>query len=127
MADISKIKILDGTVYNIKDSSARTSLDSIAVASNFLVRERHYSSDTTITHGAATTINITITKSGYTPLCIVGAGVVNGETNGANYTWCTIYNAYLMNSTTSRVSARNINTGNNAVIRAFTDVLYRLN
>ena len=41
---------------------------------------------------AVTTINVT--KSGYTPICVVGHGVTNGD-NGNYYQWCTAYKGYL--------------------------------
>ena len=121
MADISSIKLPNGTTYNIKDAAARTSLSSKAVAASWLVRERFWSATTSINRGTAAVTTIDVTKSGYTPICIVGHGVT-----GTTSTSCQTYR-WSLSGTTATVSVRNYNSENNASVTSYVDILYRKN
>ena len=120
MADISSIKLPDGSSYNIKDAAARTSLSSKAVAATWLVRERFWSATTSINASSAVTTTIDVTKSGYTPIGIVGHGMT-----GTNATWCFAYSRVL-SGTTAKVLVRNY-SGSAASITSYVDILYRKN
>lgn len=121
MADISSIKLPNGSSYNIKDAAARTSLSSKAVAASWLVRERIYSATTSINRNTADVTTINVAKSGYTPICIVGHGVT-----GTTSSWCQTY-CWSLSGTKATVSIRNYNPENNASVTSYVDILYRKN
>lgn len=69
MADISKIKTLDGTTYNLKDSTAIISVEisslsslPITITSDFIT-EKHYLLESTLSNPSAQTGDWTVTTT----------------------------------------------------------------
>ena len=126
MADISSIKLPNGNSYNFKDTSARSSLNNTGTNANLLVMEYHDLDNQTMNLSSNANFSVTITKSGYTPINIVGWRLLNASTNGVNCSWCEVYGVYLSNSTTAVAKVRNY-ANDTAKIRIRIYVLYKKN
>lgn len=53
---------------------------------------------------------VPITKTGYTPVGVVGFRIANATSSGVNGTRCMCYGAYLVSSTEARVYIRNLSS-----------------
>lgn len=124
MADISSVALPSGTSYTVKDSSARTSLNNTTTRANLLVMQSSEIDNQTINATTNATFDITITKSGYTPLGIVGWGIYSASSNGANNGWCTPYGVGMPNTATARFVIRNY-ASSAAKVKLRVYVLYR--
>ena len=123
MADISSIKTPNGSSYNIKDSSGRTTASNAPVLSSYLSVQTKSKSNVTVSAGSTKDIDITITRSGYTPIGIVGVILEGNWSDG-----CHIYRAYLNTSTTARIGLRNRLAAGTAdsTVKVTVYVLYKL-
>jgi len=124
MADISSAKLPDGSSYNFKDSTGRTTASNAPVLSSYLSVQTKSKSNVTVSAGGSKDIDITITRSGYTPIGIVGVILEGTWSDG-----CHVFRAYLNTSTTARIGLRNrLAAGTaDATVKITVYILYRLN
>ena len=106
MADISSVKLPNGNSYNIKDSSARSSLSSTGTKSNLIVVERHDVDNLTINAYSSANAQVPIAKSGYTVLGLGGWALYNASSGGQNCSWCRAYKSFF-SSTNAAMGIRN--------------------
>lgn len=81
----------------------------------------------TLAENAYVNQNITIEKTGYTPIGIVGFRVTNASSSGSNATFCYVGACFLINETTARVMTKNANGNNSAKVKIVVWVMYRKN
>lgn len=125
MADISKI-VSNGVTYNIKDAAGRTTAANAAVASTYLSVQTKSIDNQTIAAGSATTLTIDVSRSGYTPLGVVGVQIANASSSGTRYQYCHEYGWYF-SSTNTIIALRNYYPNAAAKIKASVHILYRKN
>ena len=107
MADISSVKLPDGNSYNIKDSSARSSLSSAGTKSTLSVVERYDIDNITINaYSSSASEQVSIAKSGYTVLGIGGWALYNASSGGKNCSWCRAYKSFF-SSANAAMAVRN--------------------
>ena len=129
MADISSVQLPDGSNYNFKDSTGRTNASNAPVLSTYLSVQTKSVDNVTVNAGGTAQADITVTRSGYTPIGILGVNIASASSGGTRPSYCHTYSTFLYNSTTARVSLRNrlaAGTGN-AKVKVTVYVLYRLN
>ena len=128
MADISQI-VSNGTTYNIKDATARTTAASAPVASSYLVVEAKSKDNIAQAAGGGQTVSITITKSGYTAIGIVGWNISDASSGGGRSGYIRTYGVYINDQTTANVAIRNrlaSGTGD-AKVKITVYILYKKN
>ena len=125
MADISQI-VANGTTYNIKDATGRSNATSYAVKSTYLVTENKSKDNVTISANSSTDIDVTVTKTGYTAIGIVGITVVNASSGGIRADYCHENRQYLSGTPTStaRVSLRNHYPNGSSKVKVTFVILY---
>lgn len=132
MADISKIVLPDDSIYNFKDATLRDTISDLVVKSTSIIIDdfskdnvalANYQDDNPV----STSQNITITKSGYTPLGIVGTQLANASTNGVNVSWAQLIGWNLSSSTTASVTLASLARTNGTKVKITVYVLYMKN
>lgn len=88
----------------------------------FLVEDKE-NDNVTIAAGSYVVQEITVTKTGYTPIGTVGFWVATASSSGTGATNCFVRTANLINTTTAQVSVRN-NGSSAAKVRIGVKVLY---
>ena len=127
MADISSVQLPDGSNYNFKDSTGRTTAANAPVLSSYLSVQTKSADNITVNAGGTAQVTITVTRSGYVPIGIVGVIIDSASSGGTRATFCHTYSTYLVNNTTAYVHLRNrlaAGTGN-AKVKVTAYVLYR--
>lgn len=128
MADISSVKLPNGSSYNFKDSTGRTTATNAPVLSSYLSVQTKSADNITVNAGGTAVATITVTRSGYTPIGVVGVIIDSASSSGTRQIFCHTYSTYLANSTTAQVHLRNrlaAGTGN-AKVKVTVYVLYKL-
>lgn len=125
MADISKI-VNNGTTYNIKDATGRSNATSYAVKSTYLVTEYKSKDNVTISGNSSVDIDVTVTKTGYTPIGIVGIGIESASSGGIRPDYCHENRQYLSGSppTFARVTLRNHYPNGSSKVKVTFVILY---
>ena len=125
MADISKI-VNNGITYNIKDATGRSNATSYAVKSTYLVTEYKSKDNVTISGNSSVDIDVTVTKTGYTPIGIVGIGIVSASSGGIRPDYCHENRQYLSGSppTFARVTLRNHYPNGSSKVKVTFVILY---
>ena len=126
MANISSIKTINGTTYNIKDTTGRSNATSYAVKSTYLVTENKSKDNVTISANSSVDIDVTVTKTGYTAIGIVGITVVDASSSGTRYGYCHENRQYLSGSppTYARVTLRNHYPNGSSKVKVTFVILY---
>lgn len=127
MADISSVQLPNGSSYNFKDSTGRTTAAAAPLLSTHLSVQTKSADNITVNAGGTAQATITVTRSGYTPIGIVGVIIGAASSGGTRADFCHTYSTYLANTTTAHVHLRNrlaAGTGN-AKVKVTVYVLYR--
>ena len=125
MADISSVKLPDGSNYNVKDSSARSSLSSAGTKSTLIVVEKHEKDNITINAKSTASAQVNIQKSGYTVLGIGGWAIYNASSSGQNSSLCQPYKSFT-SSVNAVMSVRNY-ANDTAKIKCTFWIIYHKN
>lgn len=126
MADISSIKLPNGSSYNFKDATGRSNATSYAVKSTYLVTENKSKDNVTISANSSKDIDVTVTKTGYTAIGIVGITVVNASSDGIRADYCHESREYLFGTpvSTARVTLRNHYPNGSSKVKVTFVILY---
>ena len=131
MADISSVKLPNGNSYNIKDTTLRNTISTLAGPSSYVWEKKTLDNiglDNSTSDGqASVTKTLSVSKSGYTAIGITGWNIANATTNGVNCSWCRFERLYLSNATTVTMKICNDGRSNGAKVCADIYVLYRKN
>lgn len=128
MADISKINS-----DSFKDSTLRTTISNLVVKSTYLnvttTAKDNISLDNYKMEDGPQTVTTTfgITKSGYTPIGIVGYNIANATTNGVSGSYCELSTFYLSSTTQATVRLSTMAPANGTKVKITLYVLYRKN
>ena len=125
MADISQI-VANGTTYNIKDTTGRSNATSYAVKSTYLVTEYKSKDNVTISGNSSVDIDVTVTKTGYTAIGIVGIGIASASSGGIRPDYCHESRQYLYGTpaSTARVTLRNHYPNGSSKVKVTFVILY---
>ena len=131
MADISSVMLPGGSSYNIKDAALRSTIANLATSSSYVGETKtldNISLDNSSSDSqASVSKTLSVSKSGYTAIGIIGWNIKNATTNGVNSSSCRFECLYLSNATTATMVICNDGTNNGAKVCVDIYVLYRKN
>lgn len=111
-------------MINTVEQGLRKIIDKLASEKSNLITKATVSVDNkTITAGGLGTITISMAKSGYTCLGILGVNMGNASSSGANVSNCNIFGMYL-SGTDAIIELKNMNSSNAAKIKITVYGLY---
>lgn len=130
MADISSVKLPNGNSYNIKDTTLRNTISTLAGPSSYVLEKKTLDNIGIGKSGSdyqgSVTKTLSVSKSGYTAIGITGWNLKDATTNGSHCSYCGFLKLYLSNATTVTMMITNSGT-NGANVCADIYVLYRKN
>ena len=134
MADISSIKLPNGSSYNFKDSTLQTTISNLVDKSSWLSTASYSKDNISIAHYSqfdapqSVQTTISVARSGYTAIGVVGAQISNASKDGANCSWTHLESFWLSAATTVTVRVNSIATASSgAKVKVTVWVLYKKN
>lgn len=97
----------------------------MGVTTNALVTESKQLIDNwTINANSYNNTTVSVAKTGYQPIAVVGFRLANASSGGTRNTYCSQHTIYISGNNVT-FTIRNNDTGNAAKIMVYADILYR--
>ena len=133
MADISSIILPDNNSYNFEDSTLQTTISNLVDKSSWLSTASYSKDNIGLANysqlDAPQTVltTISVARSGYTAIGVVGAQISNASTNGVNSAWAHLESFWLSAATTVSVRVNTLAKSNGTKVKVTVWVLYKKN
>lgn len=103
-----------------QNASGNTYLKGIAFNNLFVVTEHDLTTSLTVSNGSTSNATYTVTKTGYTPVGVVGWRTINGSGSGGSYAVCfgATMSSASSGSASINVGIRAVGAVNNCTLRA---------
>lgn len=133
MADISSIELPNGSTYNFKDSTLQTTISNLVDKSSWLSTASYSKDNISLSNykqldaPQSVQTTISVARSGYTAIGVVGAQISNASTDGVNSSWTHLESFWLSAATTVTIRVNTLAASNGTKVKVTVWVLYKKN